>query len=69
MMYPIMVKIDFAEVVMAGKSPRPVLLTLIVNWGIKPFTMLAITAFFLGYVFRDLMPGMDRLKDGSQVEL
>lgn len=69
MMYPIMVKIDFAEVVRAGKSPQPVLLTLVVNWGIKPFTMLAIAWFFLGYVFRDLMPGMDTLKDGSQVEL
>ncbi len=69
MMYPIMVKIDFAEVVKAGKSPRPVLLTLVVNWGIKPFTMLAIAWFFLGYVFRDLMPGMDTLKDGTQVEL
>ena len=69
MMYPIMVKIDFAEVVQAGKSPKPVLLTLIVNWGIKPFTMLAIAWFFLGFVFRDLMPGMDTLKDGSQVEL
>ena len=31
MMYPIMVKIDFAEVVAAGKSTRPVLLTLFVN--------------------------------------
>ncbi len=69
MMYPIMVKIDFAEVIKAGKSPKPVLLTLIVNWGIKPFTMLAIAWFFLGYVFRDLMPGMDTLKDGAQVEL
>ncbi|MBN1488959.1 MAG: ACR3 family arsenite efflux transporter [Phycisphaerae bacterium] len=69
MMYPIMVKIDFAEVIKAGKSPRPVLLTLIVNWCIKPFTMLAIATFFLGYVFRDLMPGMDTLKDGTQVEL
>ena len=69
MMYPIMVKIDFAEVVKAGKSPKPVLLTLIVNWGIKPFTMLAIAWFFLGFVFRDFMPGMDTLKDGSQVEL
>jgi len=69
MMYPIMVKIDFAEVVQAGKSPRPVLLTLVVNWGIKPFTMLAIAWFFLGYVFRDLMPGMDTLKDGTHVEL
>ncbi len=42
MMYPIMVKIDFAEVVKAGKSGRPVLLTLFVNWCIKPFTMYAI---------------------------
>jgi arsenite transporter len=69
MMYPIMVKIDFAEVLRAGRSPRPVMLTLIVNWAIKPFTMFAIAWFFLGYVFRDLMPGMDTLKDGSEVEL
>lgn len=69
MMYPIMVKIDFAEVVRAGKSPRPVLLTLVVNWGIKPFTMLAIATFFLGYVFRDLIPGTEVVKDGSEVEL
>lgn len=69
MMYPIMVKIDFAEVVKAGKSPKPVLLTLVVNWGIKPFTMFAIAWFFLGYVFRGLLPGMDTLKDGTQVEL
>lgn len=51
MMYPIMVKIDFAEVVKAGRSTRPVLLTLIVNWAIKPFTMVAISTFFLGFVF------------------
>jgi ACR3 family arsenite transporter len=51
MMYPIMVKIDFAEVVAAGRSTRPVLLTLFVNWAIKPFTMLAIASFFLGKVF------------------
>jgi ACR3 family arsenite transporter len=51
MMYPIMVKIDFAEVVAAGKSARPVLLTLFVNWCVKPFTMLAISSFFLGTLF------------------
>ena len=51
MMYPIMVKIDFAEVVAAGKSARPVLLTLFVNWCIKPFTMLAVASFFLGTLF------------------
>ncbi len=69
MMYPIMVKIDFGEVVKAGKTPKPVLLTLIVNWAIKPFTMFAIAWFFLGFIFRDYMPGMDTLKDGTQVEL
>ncbi len=69
MMYPIMVKIDFGEVVRAGKSPKPVLLTLIVNWAVKPFTMFAIATFFLGYVFRGFLPGTEILKDGTEVEL
>ena len=51
MMYPIMVKIDFHEVVKAGKAWRPVGLTLFINWGIKPFTMYAISSFFLGTLF------------------
>ncbi|MHC4857000.1 MAG: arsenic resistance protein, partial [Planctomycetota bacterium] len=51
MMYPIMVKIDFAEVVKAGKSIKPVGLTLFVNWAIKPFTMYAISILFLGVLF------------------
>jgi ACR3 family arsenite transporter len=55
MMYPIMVKIDFAEVLKAGKSIKPVGLTLFVNWAIKPFTMYAIAIFFLGTVFYNLI--------------
>lgn len=55
MMYPIMVKIDFGEVVKAGRSGRPVGLTLFLNWAIKPFTMYAIALFFLGYLFKDLI--------------
>jgi ACR3 family arsenite transporter len=51
MMFPIMVKIDFSEVLKAGKSVKPVGLTLFVNWAIKPFTMYAISVFFLGSVF------------------
>lgn len=51
MMYPIMVKIDFGEVVKAGRSVKPVGLTLFVNWAIKPFTMYAIAVFFLGTLF------------------
>ena len=51
MMYPIMVKIDFGEVLKAGKNVKPVGLTLIINWAIKPFTMYAISIFFLGTAF------------------
>jgi len=58
MMYPIMVKIDFGDVLKAGKSPKPVGLTLFVNWAVKPFTMYAISLFFLGYVFKGLI-GVD----------
>ena len=55
MMYPIMVKIDFAEVIKAGRSGKPVLLTLFVNWAIKPFTMYGIAVFFLGTLFYGLI--------------
>ncbi len=55
MMYPIMVKIDFASVVKAGRSGKPVWLTLFVNWAIKPFTMYAIAFLFLGVLFRGLI--------------
>jgi ACR3 family arsenite transporter len=51
MMFPIMVKIDFNEVVRAGKSLKPVGLTLFINWAVKPFTMYALSLFFLGFVF------------------
>jgi len=55
MMYPIMVKIDFGEVVKAGRSVKPVTLTLVINWLIKPFTMVAVSVFFLGLVFKGMI--------------
>jgi ACR3 family arsenite transporter len=51
MMYPIMVKIDFGEVLRAGRNVKPVGLTLFINWAIKPFTMYAISVFCLGTLF------------------
>jgi len=51
MMYPIMVKIDFGEVIKAGRSGKPVFLTLFINWAVKPFTMYGIAIFFLGTLF------------------
>ncbi|MFH1706966.1 MAG: ACR3 family arsenite efflux transporter [Planctomycetota bacterium] len=64
MMYPIMVKIDFASVIKAGKSGKPVWLTLFVNWAIKPFTMYVIALFCLGFLFRGLIgaEAMDLVK-------
>ncbi len=58
MMYPIMVKIDFSEVIKAGKSGKPVFLTLFVNWAVKPFTMYGISLFFLGYLLKGFI-GID----------
>ncbi len=55
MMYPIMVKIDFGSVITAGKSGKPVFLTLFVNWCVKPFTMYAIALLFLGTLFRGVI--------------
>lgn len=69
MMYPIMVKIDFSEVLRAAKTPKPVALTLILNWAIKPFTMYLLATFFLGYLFIDFIPGTEVLLNGSEVEL
>ncbi|MBU0574606.1 MAG: ACR3 family arsenite efflux transporter [Candidatus Margulisbacteria bacterium] len=69
MMYPIMVKIDFREVVKAGRMPKPVLLTLFINWCVKPFTMLAIATFFLGFLFKGALPGTEILRSGETVEL
>lgn len=52
MMYPIMVKIDFSQAVKAVRTPKPVFLTLIINWLIKPFTMVVFAQFFLGWLFK-----------------
>ena len=46
MIYPMMVQVDFSAVKDSGKNPRGLILTLVINWLIKPFTMAA-----LGYLF------------------
>lgn len=51
MIYSIMVRIDFKDVMKAGGTPKPVILTLFVNWMIKPFFMAAMAWLFLGKLF------------------
>ncbi len=46
MIYPMMAQIDFKSIVNAGKKPKGLVITLVVNWLIKPFTM-----FFFAWLF------------------
>jgi ACR3 family arsenite transporter len=64
MMYPIMVKIDFGDVLKAGKSGKPVFLTLFINWAVKPFTMYGIALLFLGVLLNKFIgpDAMDLVK-------
>lgn len=55
MMYPIMVKIDFTRALRTGGNAKPVLLTLFINWCVKPFTMYGIALLFLGLLFKPLI--------------
>ncbi len=51
MIYPMMIQIDLAAVKDVGKRPRGLILTLVVNWLIKPFTMAALAVLFFHYLF------------------
>ncbi len=51
MIYPMMIQIDWSAVKDVGKKPRGLILTLVVNWLIKPFTMAALGVLFFQYVF------------------
>ena len=68
MMYPIMVKIDFSRAVQAAKTPKPVVLTLVINWLIKPFTMVVFAQFFLGWLFRPLLSATEIIR-GTEIAL
>ncbi|MDW8453316.1 MAG: ACR3 family arsenite efflux transporter [Oscillatoriaceae cyanobacterium SKYGB_i_bin93] len=68
MMYPIMVKIDFTQAVNVIRAPKPVILTLVVNWAIKPFTMVIFAQFFLNWLFRPWLSGTEIIR-GSEVTL
>ena len=56
MIYPMMLKVDFQSVKQVGKNPKGLIVTWIVNWLIKPFTMYGIAYLFLFVVFGKLIP-------------
>ncbi len=51
MIYPMMIQIDWHAVKDVGKKPQGLILTLVVNWLIKPFTMAALGVLFFHYLF------------------
>ncbi|ABZ78362.1 arsenical-resistance protein [Shewanella halifaxensis HAW-EB4] len=55
MIYPMMVQIDFSAVKDVGKSPKGLVLTLVINWLIKPFTMAALGWLFFKVFFVDFV--------------
>ena len=61
MIYPMMMKIDFASVKDVGKNPSGLYVTWVVNWLIKPFTMFGIAVFFFYILFKSpIPPGLAR---------
>jgi arsenite transporter len=59
MVYPMMVAVDFASLSRIGDRPKGLVLTLVVNWLIKPFTMAGLAVLFFEVVFADLIAPAD----------
>lgn len=51
MIYPMMIQIDWSAVKDIHKKPQGLMLTLVINWLIKPFTMAALGVLFFQYLF------------------
>jgi arsenite transporter len=59
MVYPMMVAVDFASLRQIHRRPKGLVITLVVNWLIKPFTMAALGVLFFEFVFADLIDPAD----------
>ena len=55
MIYPMMLRVDFASVLGVGKRPKGLLITLFVNWLVKPFSMAFLGWLFFKHIFLPLI--------------
>lgn len=55
MVYPMMIAIDFGSLKDVGQRPKGLIITLVINWLIKPFTMAALAVLFFNHVFAGLI--------------
>ncbi len=59
MVWPMMIGVDFSAMVRVGEKPKGLIITLVVNWLIKPFTMAALGVLFFRHVFAGFIPPSD----------
>jgi arsenite transporter len=55
MIYPMMIQIDWSAVKDVGRRPRGLILTLVINWLVKPFTMAALGVLFFEHIFASMV--------------
>jgi len=55
MIYPMMIQVDFSSIKDIRKKPKGLMLTLVINWLIKPFTMAALGWLFFRVIFADMV--------------
>jgi ACR3 family arsenite transporter len=55
MVYPMMIAIDFGSLKEVGRRPKGLVITLVINWLIKPFTMAALAVLFFNHLFAGLI--------------
>lgn len=56
MIYPMMLKVDFRSIKQVGQNPKGLIVTWVINWLIKPFSMYAIAALFFLVIYKGLIP-------------
>jgi ACR3 family arsenite transporter len=59
MVWPMMIGVDFTSLARVGEKPKALIITLVVNWLIKPFTMAALGVLFFKHVFAGFIPAAD----------
>jgi arsenite transporter len=59
MIYPMMVAVDFRSLRQVGDKPKGLILTVVINWLVKPFTMAALAVLFFESVFAGLIEPAD----------
>ena len=56
MIYPMMLKVDFASIKNVGRNPKGLVVTWVTNWLIKPFTMFGLAYLFFFLIFKAVIP-------------